>query len=577
MKNMYEFDVERARRFVSDGREALEIDEESVLASVEECLIDAEHVEHVDPAIPGIIASIYYRPPGEESVQAHLLLDGHHRAARCLRDDLPFFAYLLSEEESKEIVLRSPERLGNNFHITSPPEEKADAPVDLDEKTTRDYEVKFRDSLPWSRRAQEIIAGAATHDRRSFGPFGVYVDRAEGPWKWDVAGQPLIDLWMGHGALLFGHNFPPVVEAVTRQMMRGTHYGASHELEIHWAELIRRLIPSAERVRFTASGTEATLLAIRIARAWTGRRVVVKFDGHFHGWHDEAMAHFHPEAESGFFPGVEANVALADPSDMESVVRHLERGDVAAVLLEPGGGSSGGLPWSQEQLRRLRQLTEDHGALLVFDEVVSGFRHSPGGVQHVTGVRPDLTTLAKILCGGLPGGAVVGREDVMAVFGQGTRRGERQARVPHTGTFNANPLSAAAGIAMLEHVADGVAQEKARRAAELLVAGVNELADEYGVDVYLYTDGASTYHILIGAFRARAPLGPSLAIAHLHRANPKKYALLRRALLVEGVDSHPVHGWMSAVHDEDVIARTIGAFARTFRRLASVEGFCRPS
>ena len=242
----------------------------------------------------------------------------------------------------------------------------------------------------------------------------------------------------------------------------------------------------------------------------------------------------------------------------------------------PGGGSSGGLPWSREQLQQLRRLTEDYGVLLIFDEVISGFRHGPGGIQQVTGVLPDLTTLAKILCGGLPGGAVVGREEIMAVFGQGTRRGGRQARVPHTGTFNANPLSAAAGIAMLEHAADGVAQDQARRAAELLVAGVNREADRYGVDVYLYTDGASTYNILIGAHSARAPLGPSLAIAHLQRANPKKYALLRRALLVEGVDSHPVHGWMSAVHDEEVVEETIRAFGRAFRRLAGIEGFRRP-
>ena len=209
----------------------------------------------------------------------------------------------------------------------------------------------------------------------------------------------LIDYWTGHGALLFGHGFAAVVEAVARQVGRGTHLGAGHELEVRWAELVRELVPSAERVRFTASGTEATQLALRVARACTGRPRVVKFHGHFHGWHDEAMAHFYPPAESGFSPGAVEHCAAADASSPDEAEALLAGGDVAALLLEPGGGSSGALAWSREQLLRLREATRRHGTLLVFDEVISGFRHSPGGVQQVAGVLPDLTTLAKILCG----------------------------------------------------------------------------------------------------------------------------------------------------------------------------------
>ncbi len=295
-----------------------------------------------------------------------------------------------------------------------------------------------------------------------------------------------------------GHGFPPVVEAVRRQVELGTHYGACHELEVRWAELVRDLVPSARRVRFTASGTEATALALRIARAYNGRPVVIKVDGHYHGWHDEAMAHCYPTQQAGFNAGAVAQVHYADPIDPGPAIRRLARGNVAAVILKPGGGSSGGLPWSKEFLEALCAAATKHHAVLIFDEAVSSFRHSVGGVQQVSGVVPDLTTLAKVLCGGLPGGAVAGRVDIMAVLGAGTRVSGRPARVPHTGTFNANPLSAAAGLAMLEHIADGVAQETARRAAERLAAGINREAERHGVDVFAYTNGTSIYHLLIG-------------------------------------------------------------------------------
>src|SRR5262249_19779553 len=153
--------------------------------------------------------------------------------------------------------------------------------------------------------------------RRGFGPFSVYMERAEGARKWDVAGHGFIDYWMGHGALLMGHGFAPVVEAVGRQATRGTHFGACHPLGVRWAELVRDMILSAERARFTASGTEATLLAFRIARAYTGRDLILKFDSHFHGWHDEAMAHYFPRSSAGFNPGSEEQVVVVRPDELD--------------------------------------------------------------------------------------------------------------------------------------------------------------------------------------------------------------------------------------------------------------------
>jgi glutamate-1-semialdehyde 2,1-aminomutase len=555
MNGLYAYDVDRARDLVGDGREAVELEDDSTRASVGEVELHEAHIGHVDPATPGIIAHIQYPTNDGEMVHGHVLIDGHHRAARCLLEQRSFLAYLLTEEESRAILLRSPDQ--------------ATAGAGADD--TRAYEVKFARSLPLFQRAERVIAGSTTHDRRGFGPFPVFVDRAEGPYKWDVGGHPLLDYWMGHGSLLFGHGFRPVVEAVTRQVTRGTHYGASHELEVRWAERVCALIPSAERVRFTASGTEATLLALRIARAFTGRPRAITLAHHFHGWHDEVLAPLFGNRPAGFNPGTLTQAAAA--SDLEGVVRLLERGDVAGVILEPGGAGTGALPWSPDFLRGLREATRAHGTLLIFDEVISGFRHTPGGVQQASGVMPDLTTLAKILAGGLPGGAVAGRADIMEVFGNGLLRGDHWVQVPHTGTFNANPLSAAAGIAMLEHVADGVPQEKARQAAERLVDLVNRAAAARRVDVHLYTNGTSIFHILIGAHAAGAPLGPSETFVTLHAAHRENYAQLRRALLVAGLDTHPLHGWVSAVHEPEIIETTAEVFDHAFRIVRHQPGF----
>lgn len=439
-------------------------------------------------------------------------------------------------------------------------------------ETCSDYEKKFSESRNLFLRARNVMAGETTHDGWRLDPFPVYIERAEGAFKWDVSGHRFIDYWMGHGALLLGNCFPPVVEAVQRQLLRGSHYSAAHEMEVRWAESVCDLIPSAERVRFTSSGTEATLLALRAARAFTGRSLIVKFDGHFHGWHDEALAHFITAQQAGLNEGSISQVMVADPFSVGSAIELVESDCVAAVIIEPGGGGSGGLPWDTLFLSSLREATREHGTLLIFDEVVSGFRYSPGGVQQLCGVIPDITVLAKILCGGLPGGAIAGRADVMKVFGGGTDVGERKARVQHTGTFNGNPLSAAAGVAMLAHVGDGTAQEHAQEMAALLVKKVNEAAESNNVDVRLYNQ-SSIFHILIGACARGLPLGPSGAVVTLYATRPELYNSLRRALLLEGVDSHPVHGWVSAAHCAADIEATAQAFYRVFKRLSREEGF----
>ncbi len=431
------------------------------------------------------------------------------------------------------------------------------------------YRAKHPTSAALAERARKAIPGGITHDIRHLVPFAVYIDRARGSRKWDVDGHEYVDYWMGHGALFLGHGHPAVVQAVQAQMERGTHLGASHELEVRWAELVNRLVPCAELTRFTMSGTEATHLALRLARAFTGRPRIVKFTGHFHGWHDGVVAGVNPPYEVPLSAGVPGatldQVVTCPPNDIKAVETALERGDIAAVILEPAGGQAGTTPTIPGYLQELRELTRRAGVLLIFDEVITGFRYAPGGAQEYFGVTPDLTTLAKIVAGGLPGGAVCGRRDVMSMLAhRGDPTWDRAERVAHAGTFNANPLSAAAAITTLELCADASLQARANKLGEELRSGLNEALRRAGAPGAVYGE-ASIYHV---SFEGK----PGLAgFDRPRRAD--LYHLLRCALLNEGVDCSIYHGWISAVHTDEDIERTIQAYERAFRAMVAEGAF----
>jgi len=418
-------------------------------------------------------------------------------------------------------------------------------------------------------RARQVIPGGITHDIRHLAPFPIYVDRALAATKWDVDGHEYLDYWMGHGALFLGHCHPAVVKAIQDQAARGTHLGASHELEVRWAELVQQLVPSAEMVRFTMSGTEATHLALRVTRAFTGKSKIVKFQGHFHGWHDGVAAGVNPPFEvplSAGVPGATLDQALlCPPNDIKAVQTLLLRGDVAGVIMEPAGGQAGTTPTIPGFLQEVRALTKRHGVVLIFDEVITGFRYAPGGAQAYFNVVPDLTTLAKIVAGGLPGGAVCGRRDLMLMMAhRGDPVWDRNERVAHAGTFNANPVSAAAAIATLEICADGTLQARASKAGEELRRGLMDAMRKVGVPGAVYGE-ASIYHV---SFEGR----PGLAGFDRPRRGDL-YHLLRCALINEGVDCSLNHGWVSAVHTDAQIARTIAAYERAFEAMAAERVF----
>jgi glutamate-1-semialdehyde 2,1-aminomutase len=424
-----------------------------------------------------------------------------------------------------------------------------------------------------SAQAKGLFPSGVTHDMRYMEPFPVYIDRAKGARKWDVDGHELIDYWCGHGALLMGHCPDELIEAVSRQVSRATHPGGCHALEIEWGESVRRLVPSAERVRFTSSGTEATLMALRVMRMATGRSKVLKFTGHFHGWHDAVMPAAYAPYDGSAVPGVPeavaTNTVVIDPNDpgrVEQVLR--DDPGVGAVILEPTGGHWGVVPVRGPFLKALRDLCDKYDRLLIFDEVITGFRVAPGGAQQHYGVTPDLTTMAKIVAGGLPGGCLGGRADLLEHIE--FRPGRPKMR--HPGTYNANPLSAAAGVVTLERVATGAPTARANAAAALLKRRLNEMFEARGVNWVCYGD-FSLLHLVPGYDGPRPksddfiPYDGSVAKLDAGKNSQRVYAF-RQAMLLNGIDLPGLGMFLSATHSDEDVEATVGAVERSVEMLA---------
>lgn len=356
----------------------------------------------------------------------------------------------------------------------------------------RKYIEKTPNSADFYLRARKLFPSGVTHDARYMEPHPVVIDRAQGSRKWDIDGNEYVDYFGGHGSLLLGHNHPAIVEAITQQLSKGTHLGASTELEVEWGELIKELVPCAEKVRFTSSGTEASLLVMRVARAFSGKKVVIRLLSHFHGWQDQTNfgvhSHFDGTLPAGIPSEIARNIILCQPNDANLLEEILKsRDDIAAVMLEPTGSSFGRFPTTPDYVATVRRLTREYDVLLIFDEVISGFRCAPGGAQECYGITPDLAMMAKTMAGGLPGGVVVGRADVMDTL---TIRSDpiwnRDRRVTHYGTYNANPLSACAGIAALKIIAKGEATRKVNESAEELRQGLSQVIDKQGLNWLVY-------------------------------------------------------------------------------------------
>jgi glutamate-1-semialdehyde 2,1-aminomutase len=429
-------------------------------------------------------------------------------------------------------------------------------------------ETHYRQRHPRSaalyEEALRHFPSGVTHDGRYMQPFPLSIERAAGAYKWDVDGNQLIDYWQGHGALLLGHSHPAIVAAVQQQVTRGTHYGGNHALEVRWAAAIKSCFPQIERLRFTASGTEATLLALRLARAYTGKPVIIRFAGHFHGWHDLLAQDAADKVVPGALQALSTGLLVLPPTltELERVLNR--RNDIAAVVLEPSGASYGTQPLPDAFLCQVRARTAERRILLICDEVVTGFRVAVGGVQQRAGVEADLTALAKIVAGGLPGGAVGGRAEILQHIAFADAEWNATQKIIHQGTFNANPLSAAAGIATLEIVQSGEPQHQAAAQGARLVIGLNDVLRQRKLHgCAAYGDG-SIVHLVLGSQTAFSPgeLPTDLSVAELKRGgDPRSIALLRMALLNQGVDlMRGKSAFVSAAHTAADIDQTIAAF-----------------
>ena len=438
------------------------------------------------------------------------------------------------------------------------------------------YRARTPASAALALEAQTLFPSGITHDARHLKPYGIYVERGQGPHKWDADGNEYIDYFGGHGAMLLGHAREEVVTAVQEAIAHGSQFGASTEKEVRWTQIIKTMVPAAERVRFTASGTEATLMALRLCRAFTGKRKLVRFQANFHGWHDHMtsgwISHFDGSPAVGVPPSVADNVRLLPPGDIEAVREVLASDrDLAAVILEPTGASFGMVPVTPGFVAELREVTAHFEVPLIFDEVVTGFRVSPGGAQARLGVTPDLSVHAKILAGGLPGGAVVGRKEVLDYLDFDATAARGVEKVAHPGTFNGNPISASAGIAALEIVAASGACDIANECGQSLREKLNGVLAEERVPWAAYGE-YSGFHIFTNPEgRDVDPLtfDPfEIPFMELKSNPPEAVRKLRLALLANGVD---IGGWpggfLSATHTKDDIECTGDAFREALKML----------
>lgn len=414
------------------------------------------------------------------------------------------------------------------------------------------------------------MPGGVSHEYRFDEDYPIYITAANGSRKWDVEGREYIDFNMGSASLLLGHGHPDVVAAIHTQADVGIYYSNMHPLEVEWASQVQSLIPSAELVRFTGSGTEATLLALRLARAYSGKERILRVEGHYHGWHDFALRGTkwpYDELPSLGIPDSVAPTTVVVPPDLNAIEKEMAKGEAAGIIFEPSGANWGCVPLQSGFHQGLRQLADRYGVVLMFDEVITGFRWSPGGAQATLSVTPDLTTLAKIVTGGLPGGALVGRKEFMRLLDPSVEFRGRRPAIVHQGTFNGHPLVAAAAIATLKHVSTGEPQKKADALAERTRRGLRRILSDLKIGGVVY-GASSTFHVYFGEV-------PSSGIAALSaqqiRSVPKNIVTaIRHGLRNHGIEFMSYLGGVtSSAHTEADIDVALKAYRAVLERLVA--------
>jgi len=319
----------------------------------------------------------------------------------------------------------------------------------------RNYERRTPRSRKLFERAKRVFAGGVNHNARYYEPYPLSVSKAKGQHVWDEDGNRYVDYWMGHTALILGHSPPVVIRALRDQVPDGTHFGLSNRFSVELAEEVQRAVPCAELLRFCNSGAEATMYLVRLARAYTRKRIIIKMAGGWHGYNTDLNIGVHGEFDrtegEGILKEEQAHVRMVRFNDLEAAQAAVSsaKGDVAAILLEPVLGAGGCIPADRKYLEGLRELASKEGALMAFDEIITGFRIALGGAQERYGVDPDIAAFGKIVGGGLPIGLVCGRREILSMADPKRRKGFVSIG---GGTFSENPLVMVAGLATITYL-----------------------------------------------------------------------------------------------------------------------------
>jgi glutamate-1-semialdehyde 2,1-aminomutase len=427
--------------------------------------------------------------------------------------------------------------------------------------------IELRRSEAIYEEAKKVLPSGASSNVRihRHEPFPVIFERGKGSRVWDVDGNEYIDYLLAYGPLILGHCHPTVVNAIREQILKGTMFGTTTELEVEVANKIKSMVPGAEMVSFSNTGTEATMEAVRIARAYTGRDKILKFEGHYHGHHDYVL--FSVESPStvagleaaptklAFYPGIPEEIAhtviVAPWNNLTALERTLKKyaNDTAAVIMEPVVGSSGVIPPAEGYLKGVRELTQKLDVLLIFDEILTGFRIAKGGAQEHYGVTADLACFAKALGNGAPIAAVTGRRDVMGMIGPG--------KIGYGGTYNANPLSLSVCKATLDVLSknEGEVFSRMNSTTKRLMDGLQQACDKSGHDAVIQGVGPM-FQLYFTKLKKIGTYRQSL------QCDYEKFKDFREDMLERGIYFHPdgTERWMlSAVHTTEDVEKTIAA------------------
>lgn len=435
------------------------------------------------------------------------------------------------------------------------------------------YRFKTPRSEKLFRRAKEVMPGGISHGIHYFPPYPFFIKEAKGSKVRDADGNEYVDLWMGNYTHILGHRPQVIVRAIEKQLKEGIHWGIVYEKQIEWAERIRELVPSAEMVRFCCSGTEATMYAVRLSRAFTGRKIILKIAGGWHGPNPDLSLGikmpYEREESLGLLPELQQYTKTIPFNDLDGslAIIHKNRKDLAGIILEPVVGEGGFTPATKEYLQMLRTETKKWGALLIFDEVISCFRVALGGAQERFKITPDLTTLGKITGGGLPVGALVGKREILEKTSPEKKSMKWERILIGGGTFSGHPLTAAAGVAMLGYLRDHrqevypVLESKGEKVRK----GIQEALDREGLNAVVTGIGS--------LFQTHFPFRKGKTLNSPHSINrltdiEKREVEFRIRMLTKGI--HVMHGGgsLTLAHSDEDIKKIIKAAREVGREMA---------